>query len=184
MIQNINIKKKMVITTKMTMTKKIFLNFLFIDILIVLFCILSDNYIYLLNTQIAFSSSLLISLATFYSYKKNVLKSVDTNIKNQNEDIDFIDKIDDPYDLYSQDINEKIIENPTKEQIQEAIKPVKQNHFANLKSSIFSFTSFYRIGSYVLLIIGFFYLNNNNLLDIYSYLFGFMILPIVSLFSK
>jgi len=127
---------------------------------------------------------LLVSIATFISYKKNVKKSVDLEVKKQEEDLDYIDKIDDPYDLYSDDIKEEIIENPTKEQIQEAMKPIKQNHFANFKKGLMSYSSFYRIGAYVILVIGFFYLNNNKLLEIVPYLLGFLIVPIGSLLSK
>ena len=41
--------------------------------------------------------------------------------------------------------------------------------------------SLYRIFGYVGLVIGFFYLNNNGYLHIYSYVLGFLIVPISSL---
>jgi len=173
----------MAIMIKTTMTKSLFRKFIILDFIVVLFCILSDNYTYLINTQVAFISSMLVSFATFYSYKNNVLKQVDSEIQKQETDLDYVDKIDDPYDLYSDNINEKIIKNPNKEQIQEAMKPIKQNYFSNFRKTILSYASFYRIFAYVLLIFGFFYLNNNNFLHIYSYLFGFLIIPISSLFA-
>lgn len=162
--------------------KSFFKIFLFVDIAIILFCIINGNLIWLINTQIAFFTSLLVTYATFLSYKNNVLKGVENQI--QVDDTDIIDKIDDPYDLYSSDINEQVIENPTKEQILEANKPIKQNHFSNLKKSFLSFTSFYRIGGYIFLIIGFFYLVNNNLFDVWAYLFGFLIVPISVLIAS
>lgn len=173
----------MVIMTKM-MTKNIFSIFIIVDFAIVIICLITNNYLWLINTQIAFSSSFIISLATFYSYKNNVQKSVNNEFENKNDDLDYIDKIDDPYDLYSDDVREEIILQPNKKQIQNAMKPIKQNYFLNLKNSILSFASFYRIGGYALLVVGFFYLNNNGLLHVYSYLVGFLILPISSLFSK
>ncbi len=165
------------------MNKNIISTFLLIDIIIIIVCIGLGNYLALINTQVSFISSLIITFATFYSYKNKVLQSVDDQIQEYN-DIDTIDKIDDPYDLYSSPINEEVIENPTKEQILEARKPLKQNHLKNLKDTIFSYASFYRIMGYGLLIFGFFVLKNNNLLDIYPYLAGFLILPISSLLPK
>jgi IS1 family transposase len=104
-------------------------------------------------------------------------------VQKQKSDIDYIDKIDDKYDLYSEIIDEKIIDNPTKEQIQEAMKPIEQNHLANLKNTFLSYTSFYRITAYVLLITGFFYLNNNDMLQIIPYLLGFIVVPLLALAS-
>jgi ABC-type transport system involved in cytochrome bd biosynthesis fused ATPase/permease subunit len=172
----------MAIMIKMMMNKKLLFSFLILDFIFVVFLIVTNNYIYLLNMQIAFVSSLLISFATFYSYKNNINKQIDLELEKQNNDSDYIDKIDDKYDLYSSDINETIIDHPTKEEIKEAMKPIKQNHIANLSKTILSFASAYRITAYIVLIIGFFYLNNNTYLHIYSYLFGFLIIPLSSLF--
>ena len=169
---------------KKIMTKNIVFRWLITDIIIILFCIINDNYIWLINTQVAFISSLLISIATFFSYKNNVIKQVNSEYKKQFDDLDMIDKIDDPYDLYSSDINEEIIINPTKEQILEANKPIKQNYFKNFKKTFLSYASFYRLSAYIVLIVNFFYLNNNGLLSVYPYLLGFLIVPISSLSSQ
>ena len=169
---------------KKTMTKNIFFTFMYINITVIFICIFTQNYSWLINIEISFISSLIISMATYISFKKNIQNSVDVEVKNQAEDLDYIDKIDDPYDLYSPEVKQEIIENPTKEQIQEAMKPIKQNHFANFKNGLLSYSSFYRIGAYAFLIIGFFYLNNNKLLDVIPYLLGFLIVPIGSLLSK
>ena len=166
------------------MTKNLIFIYIIINIIITIFCIFTQNFSWLINIQVAFVSSFLISIATFLSYKRNVEKLVDNEVSKQNDDLDYIDKIDDPYDLYSNTIEEELVLNPSKEQIQEAMKPIKQNHLSNLKKSLLTYTSFYRIGAYVALIIGFFYLNNNKLLDVIPYLLGFLIVPIGSLFSK
>ena len=161
------------------MTNKKFLKIaFFINFFIIIVLIVLDKYLWLLNIEIAFISSLIITFATFYSYKKNVLKSIPNEIEKYNDNPDIIDKIDDPYDLYSSEIDETIYENPTKEQILEAKKPIKQNHIKNLKSSISSYTSFYRVGGYIFLVIGFFYLKNNHLLEVIAYLSGLIIVPI------
>ena len=156
--------------------------FILVDIILIILCFLfgSDNWI--INSQIAFLSSIVITSATFFSYKNNVLKGVEGQVIP--EDIDLLDKMDDPYDLYSNPINEEIIENPTKEQILEANKPIKQNNFKNLKDSFFSFSSFYRIGAYLFLIVGFFYLVNNKIFIVYPYLIGFLVVPITVLIAS
>jgi len=174
----------MVTVVKTTMTKNLFFTFMYINIAVIFICIFTSNYSWLINIEISFISSLIVSMATYISFKKNVENSVDIETQKQSEDLDYIDKIDDPYDLYSDDVKQEIIENPTKEQIQEAMKPIKQNHFANFKNGLLSYSSFYRIGAYVFLVIGFFYLNNNKLLDVIPYLLGFLIVPIGSLLSK
>jgi len=61
------------------------------------------------------------------------------------------------------------------------MKPIKQNHVANFKSGFGGMASLYRLFGYVGLVIGFFYLNNNGYLHIYSYILGFLIVPISSL---
>ncbi|HIP12669.1 MAG TPA: hypothetical protein EYG73_08120 [Arcobacter sp.] len=165
------------------MTIKSFLKlFILVDIVIVIICLIFYDNNWLINSQISFVTSLIITLGTYLSYKNNVQK----NIQNEMipSDADMIDKMDDPYDLYSSDVNEEVIEHPTKEQILEANKPIKQKHFTNLKKSILSYASFYRIGGYVTLIIGFFYLVNNHLFDVWAYLFGFTIVPISVLLAS
>lgn len=57
-------------------------------------------------------------------------------------------------------------------------KNMKNNSFKNTISSLGSFTSVYRIIGYVLLVVGFFYLNNNNILNIYGFLLGISVVPI------
>jgi len=166
------------------MNKSLLKSFFIVDIFIILACVFLNEYTWLLNIQIAFITSFIVSMATFYSYKNNIDKNVVGENEKYNEELDYIDKIDDPYDLYSDEVCEQINENPSPQEIKEAMKPIKQNHLANLKQSILAFSSFYRILAYAILIFGFFYLNNNNILHIYSYLLGFLIVPISSLFIR
>ncbi|MEA3384010.1 MAG: hypothetical protein U9Q20_04980 [Campylobacterota bacterium] len=154
--------------------------FFIVDFGVILFCILSGNMSWLLNTQIAFFSSLFVTLGSYMGYIKNVEKRVEYQV-NDDDNYDELDKMDDKYDLYSPDIEEEIKENPTKEEIQEAMKPIKQNYFKNFKSGFSGMASFYRLAGYIGLIVGFFYLNNNGYLHIYSYIFGFIIVPISAL---
>ena len=171
----------MVIKIKKKMNKKAIKIFLIIDFGVVLFCILSGNLNWLLNTQIAFFSSLMVTIGSYLGYQKNIKIRVDGHV-NDDDNYDEIDKMDDKYDLYSPEMpEEKVVEAPTKEEIQEAMKPIKQNHFNNFKSGFSGMASLYRLFGYVGLVIGFFYLNNNGYLHIYSYVFGFIIVPLSAL---
>lgn len=164
--------------------------FFIVDGLLIIGCLLFANSLWLLNTQIAFISSLLVSIATFLSYKNNVAK----RLKTQEESIDTlndrdkVDEIDDPFDLYSED--EPIMEEKelTASEIKAIIKEektkVKQNTFKNLYKSSFSFVSLYRIVGYSILVIGFFYLVNNKLFEPFAYLIGLFVVPLSMLVMK
>ena len=172
------------------MNKKAIKIFFIIDFGVVLFCILSGNLNWLLNTQIAFFSSLIVTIGSYLGYEKNINNRVESHINND-DNYDEIDKMDDKYDLYSPEISEeKIVENLTndsknpdllKEEIADAMKPIKQNYFNNFKSGFSGMASLYRLFGYIGLVVGFFYLNNNEYLHIYSYIFGFIIVPLSAL---
>ena len=163
--------------------------FLMVDLGLILIGAIFYDYTWMLNTQFAFVSSLFITLATFYSYKRNVQRRLD-GIEGEaakGEDRDKIDEIDDPFDLYSDDeINEK--EDLTKEEIQTIIKEekakVKQKSFRNTLTSGTSFMSIYRIGGYTVLILGLLYLTNHQQFEAIPYLLGLTIVPVSMLLSK
>ncbi|WP_428025560.1 hypothetical protein [Arcobacter sp.] len=171
------------------MIKKFAKLFFIIDFGVVLFCILSNNYLWLINTQVAFISSLFISLATFLSYKRNVAKRLE-NIDYDatlSTDRDEIDKIDDPYDLYSEDeINEKteFSAKEIKDIIKEEKSKIKQNSIKNTIYTTTSFISIYRVVGYALLVFGFFSLTNNGVFSAMPYLAGLFIVPLSMLCAK
>jgi hypothetical protein len=148
-----------------------------VDLLIVALCLIVFDTQILLNTQIAYISSLLIMLASLSSYKKMVRLGVDSGAILAHSDRDTLDKLDDPYDLYGQEEGDEKEENDSTE-----VKEVKKRgrSFSDtLKDSKPSF-SFYRIGSYLFLVLGFLYLNRQNLLHIPSYLLS-LALPILTI---
>ncbi len=156
--------------------------FLIVDGGVILFCLLQGNTLWLLNTQVAFFSSLLITIGSYLGYKRNIEKRVENlDTKLMNDTPDSIDKIDDPFDLYSEcEIDEKEL---SKEEVQEIFVDEKkklknQNTFKNTFKSISGASSIFRLLGYGLLVVGFFYLNNNQLLEPISYLIGFIIVPI------
>lgn len=135
-----------------------------------------------LNLQVAFFSSFFIVLGSFIGYRKNILKQSEEYIIKSENERDTIDAIDDKFDLYGE-INENELSD---EEVKAIIKEEKKKQnikdsLTNTMKSFSSATSIYRITGYVLLVIGFFFLNNNQLLIPIAYLLGFLIVPIMAL---
>ncbi len=165
------------------MIKKFLKLFLILDLAVVAFCLVQGEMIWLMNTQAAFFSSLVITLGSYFGYKKNIQKRVE-NTQVDVDEPDTIDKMEDPYDLYSE-LNEQ--EDFTKEEIKEIIKEEKKklrSPTQSIKNTVFSFGAFssvYRILGYLLLVISFFYLNNNGLFDAIPFLLGLSVVPIMTI---
>ncbi|MCT7648580.1 hypothetical protein [Aliarcobacter butzleri] len=164
--------------------------FIFLDLCIFIYALVFQNKLWLLNSQIAFISSLLITIASFVSYKKNIqnrLSNFDYSKISKGEDRDKIDEIDDPYDLYTE--YEEIPENElTAKKIKEIINDekskVKRNSVKNTIFSASGFLSIYRIFGYIILIFGFFVLNNNKIFMPIAFIIGLGIVPFGVLISK
>ena len=164
--------------------------FIFLNIvLVVLLFIIKDKY-WVLNAQLGFISSLIITLATFLSYKRNVqkrLENIDVDAGELKEDRDKIDEIDDPFDLYTE-YEEVKEEDLTPEKIKEIIKDekakVKTASVKNALKSSGSFVSLYRIVGYGTLLVSFFALNNNQLFLPIAFLIGIGLVPLGVLVSK
>jgi hypothetical protein len=164
--------------------------FIIIDLCIVFYALIFQNGLWFLNSQVAFISSLFITIATFLSYKRNIQNRISNLDLSQSSDLelrDKIDEIDDPYDLYTE--YEEIPENElTPEKIKEIINneksKVKKNTFKNTLFSAGGFLSIYRVLGYMVLIFGFFALNNNGIFLPLAFIIGLGIVPIGVLFSK
>lgn len=175
----------------MKMIKNFAKVFLLVDLCIIIYSLSFENFYWLLNSQVAFFASIIITVSSFLSYKRNIqnrLKNFDSKIENKIEDRDKVDEIDDPFDLYSQDIEPIKEEELTPEKIKEIIKEektkVKRNSFKNTLFSAGGFVSIYRLLGYGILIFGFFALNNNNLFLPIPFLIGLGIVPIAVLLTK
>lgn len=164
--------------------------FFVVDVILIVACLILANSVWLLNTQVAFISSLIVSVATFLSYQNNVNKRVENGEQNIDtlDDRDTIDEIDDPFDLYSEDepiIQDKeLTASEIKTIILEEKSKVKQNTFRNLFKSTTTFVSLYRIVGYTVLVLGFFYLVNNKLFEPFAYLIGLFVVPFSMLIMK
>jgi hypothetical protein len=153
-----------------------------VDAIIVVLSYLFGEMRWLINTQMAFIPSSLVMLGSMLSYKSMVQGRLNAGAIPDDER-DTLDKLEDPYDLYDESSSKESFEDKEK-----SLVDVVKEERANLKKSrrsVWQTTkdakasfSFYRLGAYLLLIVGFFYLNNNNLLDIPIYLLS-LSLPMV-----
>ena len=184
---NLLIKMMMKINPEILKFAKVFI---LLDLCLILYSLIFQNNLWVLNTQVAFVSSLFIIIASFLSYRRNIqsrLSSLDLTKTNQNEDRDKIDEIDDPYDLYTeyeQIPEEELTSEKIKEIINDEKSKVNKNSFKNTLFSASGFLSIYRILGYGILIFGFFALNNNKIFLPIAFIIGLGIVPIGVLFSK
>lgn len=164
--------------------------FIFLNLCLSFYALIFQNNIWLLNIQVAFLSSLIITLTSFFSYRKNIknrLSNLENSQDNSYYDRDEIDKIEDVYDLYSEsdEIKEEdLTAENIKKIIDEERKKLKKNSFKNTIFSTGGFVSIYRVFGYIILIFGFFALNNNGFFMPIAYIIGLGIVPVGILFSK
>ena len=164
--------------------------FIILDFCMILYAFIFQNSLWLLNTQVAFISSLFITIASFLSYKRNIqnrLSNLDLSKQNQGEQRDKIDEIDDPYDLYTeyeQVPESELTPQKIKEIIEDEKSKVKKNSFKNTLFSAGGFLSVYRVLGYSFLIFGFFALNNNKIFIPIAFIIGLGVVPIGVLVSK
>ena len=182
---------KNIATMKINQSLKNFaIVFIVLDLCLVVYSLVFNTPIWLLNSQVAFVSSLFITIASFLSYKRNIegrLSNLDLSKQVNAEQRDKVDEIDDPYDLYTE--YEEVPEDElTPEKIKEILTEekakVKKNSFKNTIFSATGFLSVYRVLGYATLIFGFFALNNNKLFLPVAFIIGLGIVPIGVLLSK
>ncbi|WP_345978138.1 hypothetical protein [Sulfurimonas sp. HSL3-7] len=132
------------------------------------------SFTFFINFQIAFLSSLLILLGSTYSYKRLVDRRVAS--QERPDDVDVIEKIDDPFDLYSDEITQ---EQGTRDEtvdikalVKEEKKRIKVQNVKNTAKSAPALLSMFRVIPYLFLILGFIALKNNALLSLMPYLIG------------
>ena len=138
-----------------------------IDIGIVVFCYLENNFVWLLNTQIAFFTSSLIIIGSFIGYS-NLVRA---NLENGNVGEDVLKKYEDPYNMDDEEENVEY-------------KPQEIKKLKWYEAFLFSFKggfNFIRILGYVSLIAGFIFLVKKEMFDVISFLFGISIVPAIAL---
>lgn len=154
---------------KMTTTSRL-LRFYFLgDILVVLFSLVQGGD-WLLNTQLAFVCSLLITFASFRSYHTFVQRRLDAGLIP-----------DDKFDKYYEDDKE---EDDEQESATPRVAKVgfKQS-FQNLALSYKSALSLYRIVSYGVLFLAVLFLIRHDTLDAIAFFVGLSVVPLSSFLS-
>ncbi len=155
-----------------------------VDVIVVLISVIFFDIKTLYNTQVGFISAALVIVASMISYSRMVNTAVEHNVVMMDDSKDVIDKLEDPYDLYSEEVIEEVLEDEEKdlvETVKEERKRLKENKRTlsqTIKDSKAAF-SFYRLGAYAVLVLGFLYLNRHGLLHIPSYILALSIPPVV-----
>jgi len=150
-----------------------------VDALLVLLCLALGHQAWLYSTQIGFVSASLVLGASMLSYSRMVHRRIADGAVVAEDDRDDLDKMEDPYDLYGDEAATADAPN-LKETIRAEKQQMKQQRrslYQTLRDSRASL-SFMRLGAYLFLFAGFFYLNKNQLLHIPSYLTA-LSLPII-----
>jgi len=158
----------------MTMMKSIntqVMIYIFLDLFVLVFSIF-NGYTWIVNTQIAFLSAFSIILLSFLSYVKNINKHIKT-VGDIIDNKDFIDELDDPYELYEDDKKEDKGNKKSKVKI-------SMKNLAKSKGAAFSI---FRILGYMVLIGGFFLLLKMKSFQIFPYIVGISIIPAGSLIN-
>jgi hypothetical protein len=153
---------------------------LVVDLLLIMISLYQGGG-WLINSQLSFLSSLLVTLASYFSYKRVVEKRIALEAESF-DDRDAMDKIDDPYDLYSEDIDEdesKDLKEVIKEE-RAKVTSIKQTGVNLAKTAAGAFSPF-RLGSYLFLFMAFLYLVNNHLFMIWAYVSGLFVVPLSAL---
>jgi len=160
--------------------KKVFIGLFIADVILALYAIVFGKGEWLINSQVAFMSSTLIVFASMLSYRGMVHGRLNVGAIPDDER-DTLDKLEDPYDLYDDNVEivekEKTLVEVVKEE-RKNLKKSKRTFWEATKDSKASL-SFYRLAAYGILILGFFYLNSNKLLDVTAYLLSLGIPPII-----
>ena len=157
--------------------KKVLFALFVVDLVLAFIIYIWKGQVWLINAQVAFLSSSLIMLASMKSYKNMVSNALAAGAVTD-DGRDTLEKLEDPYDLY--DEVEKLDE-------EKSLVDVVKEERANLKKgrrSIWETTkdakasfSFYRLSTYAILVLGFFYLNGNQMLELIPYL-SFLAIPL------
>ena len=154
-----------------SINRKILTVLVAVDVLLLLISIIFFDINVVYNTQIGYITATLVMVASIVSYRRMVNARVKHNIVTMDDSKDVIDKLEDPYDLYS----EEVIDDEEKDfaqTVKEEKKKLKENRrtvFQTIKDTKAAL-SIYRLGAYAVLILGFLYLNRHDMLHIPSYI--------------
>ena len=120
----------------------------------------------LLNSQIAFISSLLVVLGSYYGYSRLVKRSVPL------EDRDYIDRLEDRFDLEGEEVSNAI------ELFEQEKKRIKQSgNLKVLRQTYSGFLSPFRLVGYLFMIVAVLVLIRKGWFDTVGFLIGLAVVP-------
>lgn len=157
--------------------KKVLFALLVVDLVLAFIIYIWKGQVWLINAQVAFLSTSLIMLASMKSYKNMVSNALAAGAVTD-DGRDTLDKLEDPYDLYDEVgkiEEEKSLVDVVKEE-RANLKKGRRSIWETTKDAKASF-SFYRLSAYAILVLGFFYLNGNQMLELIPYL-SFLAIPL------
>ncbi|MDD5359282.1 MAG: hypothetical protein PHI79_03330 [Sulfurovaceae bacterium] len=164
----------------MSIKIKIINTLLIVDIGIVIFCYLAGERNWFFNSQVAYLSSIIIVLASMYSYAQMVKTGVENEIITTSND-ELLDKIEDPHGLYDDNNPQQALETKNDEIMTEVQDDNTEDKISTIEAmkKNKAYVSFYRIGAYAILVLGFLYLQNIKIFHMASYMFGLFLPPVL-----
>ena len=173
-----------------------------VDVGVVLFCVLESNINWFINTQVAFFSASMIIIGSFVGYKNLVTNQVESG--NQGKDV--LKDYEDKYEFYEEfdykwyvadfkDLNKGLIWSDKKpknfyvlrkiefitDDMPDKAKIIKLPWYKAFFLSFKGGFNLLRIFGYIVLILGFIWLNRNEMFDFASYFFGLTLVPALAL---
>ncbi len=139
---------------------------------------------WLISSQVAFFSSLLVTFASFQAYRLLIQKRIE-NGDIPEEERDELDMIEDRHELWEEEGT-----HASAEELKAVINEerAKRGGFKkgvqNAARTVRAVVSPLRVAAYIFLILGFLYLNKNGYLVIWAYILGLTVVPLVSLFVQ
>jgi len=156
----------------MRMMRRLTYRLLLVKLVFALVVFAQGYWYWLLNFELAFFSSMAIVFGSFYGYKHMVMKRLESE---DGSDETLLGKIEDPYELYEEDEAGTTDESADLTQIvkdeKARLKQNKETFKKTIKSTPGLF-SIWRFIPYIVLVLSFIGLNNNNILDIPAFLVG------------
>ncbi len=147
--------------------------YLIVDFLVIVFSLIKGGN-WLLNTQIAFISSMLITFASFYAYKKSIKKRVENYSGEEFREPN--DELEDPYNLFEDE--EENRDNKSKN------SGVFKYTIKGFASGIGGAINPLRLLAYGVLIVSFLSLTKYGLFNAFAFFIGLSVVPIASIFSS
>jgi len=143
---------------------------IFFGVQILIFLIYFYSQKIFLNIEVAFLSAFLIILGSSFAYQRMIHNKLNTN--QYEDDRDPLDNIDDPYELYDKvEINNAPAEElDLKQIVKEEKAKIKTLSLNSAKHGVRGSFSITRLVPYILLVLGFIALKNNNVLELSFYL--------------